>query len=77
MVRKFANSVIVALPRMIAPALRSLRATNASDFGNDPLNASEGVEGNVQDVVGFMIGKMYLKEMKIGVDVADQAYPVR
>ena len=42
----------------------------------DPLTAGEGVEGDVQDVVGFMIGKMHLKEMKIGVDVADQAYPV-
>ena len=43
----------------------------------DPLTASEDVEGNVQDVVGFVIGKMDLEEMKIGVDVADQAYPVR
>ncbi len=41
----------------------------------DPLTAGKGVEGDVQDVVGFMIGKMHLKEMKIGVDVADQADP--
>jgi hypothetical protein len=50
----------------------------APQFGVfNPLTAGEGVEGDVQDVVGFMIGKMHLKEMKIGVDVADKAYPVR
>ena len=43
----------------------------------DPLTASEDVEGNVQDVVGFVIGKMDLEKVKIGVDVADQADPVR
>src|SRR6516164_6432923 len=41
LVRKLANSVIVALPRMMAPAARRRRATNASDLGNDPLNATE------------------------------------
>ena len=43
----------------------------------DPLTAGEDVEGDVQDVVGFVIGKMHLEQMKIGVDVADQADPVR
>ena len=32
----------------------------------DPLTAGEDVEGNVQDVVGFVIGKMDLEQMKIG-----------
>ena len=42
----------------------------------DPFTAGEDVEGDVQDVVGFVIRKMDLKEVKIGVDVADQADPV-
>ena len=41
----------------------------------DPLTASEDIEGDVQDVVGFVIGKMDLEELKLGVDVADQANP--
>jgi hypothetical protein len=43
----------------------------------DPFTAGEDVEGNVQDVVGFVIGKMDLEKLKLGVDVADQAYPAR
>ncbi len=42
----------------------------------DPVTASEDVEGDVQDVVGFVIGKMHLEQMKIVVDLADQADPV-
>ncbi len=41
LVRKLANSVMVALPRMIAPASRSFRATKASDRGKDPSNATD------------------------------------
>ena len=41
----------------------------------DALTAGEDVEGDVQDVVGFVVGKMDLEQMKLGVDVADQAYP--
>src|SRR5262245_49851378 len=41
LVRKLANSVIVALPMMIAPAASSFRVTNASDCGTDPANATD------------------------------------
>ena len=36
----------------------------------DPLAAGEDVEGDVQDVVGFVVGKMHLEQMKIAVDLA-------
>ena len=39
----------------------------------DPLAAGEDVEGDVQDMVGFVIGQMPLEEMEIVVDVVDQA----
>ena len=35
--------------------------------------AGEDVEGDVQDMVGFVIGEMALEEMKLGVDGGDQA----
>ena len=35
--------------------------------------AGEDVEGDVQDMVGFVIGEMALEEMEVGVDVGDQA----
>ena len=41
----------------------------------DPLAAGEDVEGDVQDMVGFVIGQMPLEEMEVAVDVADQADP--
>jgi hypothetical protein len=43
----------------------------------DPLAAGEGVEGNVQNMVGLMIREMRFKEVEIGVDVGDQAGPAR
>ena len=39
----------------------------------EALAAGEDVEGDVQDVVGFVIGEMALEEMEVVVDVADQA----
>ena len=41
----------------------------------DPFAAGQDVEGDVQDVVGFVIGEMPLEEMEVVVDVADQAGP--
>ena len=38
--RKFANSVSVPLPRMIAPALRSFFVMNASSGGIEPASAT-------------------------------------
>ena len=38
-----------------------------------PLTAGEDIEGDVQDVVGFVVGEMHLEQMKIVVDVVDQA----
>ena len=35
--------------------------------------AGEDVEGDVQDVVGFVIGEMALEQMEVGVDGGDQA----
>ena len=35
--------------------------------------AGEDVEGDVQDMVGFVIGEMALEEMELGVDGGDQA----
>ena len=39
----------------------------------DAFAAGEEVEGDVQDVVGFVIGEMPLEEVEVVVDVADQA----
>src|SRR5687768_4898021 len=39
--RKLAHSLMLALPRMIAPASRSFRAIVASRDGRDPTNASD------------------------------------
>src|SRR4051794_6976681 len=33
----------------------------------------EDVEGDIQDMVGFVVGEMALEEMKMGVDAGDQA----
>ena len=41
----------------------------------DSFAAGEDVEGDVQDMVGFVIGKMPFEEMEVVVDVADQADP--
>jgi hypothetical protein len=41
----------------------------------EPLTACQDVEGDVQDVVRLVIREMHLEEVKIGVDVADQAGP--
>ena len=41
LVRKLANSVSVALPRMIAPASRNFFVMNASSGGTDPSSATE------------------------------------
>ena len=38
----------------------------------DAASASEGIERNVQDVVGFMVGKMHLEQMKVVVNLLDQ-----
>ena len=43
----------------------------------DPFAAGEDVEGDVQDVVGFVVGEMSFEEMEVAVDVADQADPLR
>jgi len=40
-VRKFAYSVMVALPRMMAPALRSFLVMKASSAGMDPASATD------------------------------------
>ena len=37
--------------------------------------AGEEVEGEVEDMVGFVIGEMAFEEMEVVVDVADQAGP--
>ena len=41
----------------------------------DPLTACEDVEGNVQDMVRLVIREVHLEQVKIGVDVVDQARP--
>ena len=41
----------------------------------DAVAAGQDVEGDVEDVVGFVIGEMALEEMEVAVDVADQADP--
>ena len=41
----------------------------------EPLTACQDVEGDVQDVVRLVIGEMHLEQVKIVVDVADQAGP--
>src|SRR5208337_3202525 len=38
----------------------------------DPFASSEDVEGDVQDMVGFVIGQMPLEQNEVGVDVFDQ-----
>ena len=43
----------------------------------DAFAAGEEVEGDVQDVVGFVIGEMPLEDMEVVVDVADQAGSAR
>ena len=43
----------------------------------DPLTAGEGVEGNVQDMIRLVIREMDLEQVKIGVDVVNQAGPTR
>ena len=43
----------------------------------DAFAAGEDVEGDVQDMVGFVIGEMPLEDMEVVVDVADQADPAR
>ena len=43
----------------------------------DPLAAGEDVEGDVQDVVGFVVGQMPLEEVEVVIDVADQSGPAR
>ena len=50
----------------------------ASEFDVlEALAAGEDVEGDVQDMVGFVIGTMPLEDMEVVVDVADQADPAR
>src|SRR5439155_6496085 len=39
----------------------------------DPLAAGEDVEGDVQDVVGFVVRQVSLEEVEAAVDVADQS----
>src|SRR5262249_43194567 len=41
----------------------------------DPAATGEDVEGDVQDMVGFVIGEMAFEEMEIVVDGGDQAGP--
>ena len=43
----------------------------------DSLSAGQDVEGDVQDMVGFVIGQMSLQDVEVVVDVADQADPPR
>ena len=43
----------------------------------EPAAAGEDVEGDVQDMVGFVIGEMALEEMEVGVDGGDQAGAAR
>jgi hypothetical protein len=38
---------------------------------------SEDVEGDVEDVVGLVIGEVAFEEVKVAVDVTDQAGPAR
>jgi hypothetical protein len=38
----------------------------------DPFASGEDVEGDVQDMVGFVIGQMPLEQNEVGVDVFDQ-----
>src|SRR5271165_42862 len=41
----------------------------------DFLAAGQDVVGDIQDMVGFVIGQMPLEEMEIAVDIADQPDP--
>jgi hypothetical protein len=43
----------------------------------DAFAAGEDIEGDVQDMVGFVIGEMPLEDMEVVVDVADQTSPAR
>jgi hypothetical protein len=43
----------------------------------DAFAAGEDVESDIQDVVGFVIGEMAFEEVKVLVDVPDQADPPR
>ena len=43
----------------------------------DPSPAREDVEGDVQDVVGFVVREVSLEELEVAVDVADQSGPAR
>ena len=38
----------------------------------NPFASSEDVEGDVQDMVGFVIGQMPLEQDEVGVDIFDQ-----
>ena len=38
----------------------------------DPLAAGEDIEGDVQDVVGFVVREMPLEQVKIAVDLLDE-----
>ena len=42
----------------------------------EPPAAGEDVEGDVQDMVGLVIGEMHLEQMEIVINVADQARPL-
>jgi hypothetical protein len=41
----------------------------------DPLTSDQDVEGNVQNVIGFMIGTMAFQHVEVLVDIADQIDP--
>src|SRR3954462_14901165 len=41
----------------------------------DPGAAGAEVEGDVEDVVGFVVGEVVLEEQEVAVDVADRADP--
>jgi hypothetical protein len=38
----------------------------------DPLVAGQDVEGDIQDMIGFMVGTVPLQELEVVVDFADQ-----
>jgi hypothetical protein len=43
----------------------------------NPLTAGKDVEGDVQDVVGLVIGRMPFEQMQVAVDLADQVNVLR
>jgi len=43
----------------------------------DPFSAGHNIEGDVKDVIGFVIRVVPLKDMEVVVDIADQANPPR